>query len=293
MRSHGHASAGLGQQARRDDAQSNSPGISSAAAGAWTSRLLPPLLAIACAAAVGRYHSAYGRVPARVRDAYTYNSSRVLSAARPAAVLFENVVHADEALHLINASRSGRMEPAYVAKAAGPFGLGGVTKASSQRRSNTLHWMPHDDSPEIWALVQRIAAIVGIPSTHAERLQVIRYEPGQEYAGHVDGYEGDLAAAHPAGQRLVSTIVYLTSVAKGGGTEIAGRVVAAEQGRMLLFHNTAAGTNELDPSTRHAGLPVIAGEKWACNLWFHEFEVSESAEAAQRAKAKGFPDAAS
>ena len=51
MRSHGHASAGLGQQARRDDAQSNSPGISSAAAGAWTSRLLPPLLAIACAAA--------------------------------------------------------------------------------------------------------------------------------------------------------------------------------------------------------------------------------------------------
>ena len=87
--------------------------------------------------------------------------------------------------------------------------------------------------------------------------------------------------------------MYLTSVAKGGGTEIAGRVVAAEQGRMLLFHNTATGTNELDPSTRHAGLPVIAGEKWACNLWFHEFEVSESAEAAQRAKAKGFPDAAS
>ena len=215
MRSHGHASAGLGQRARRGDAQSNSPaGISSAAAGAWTSRLLPPLLAIACAAAVGRYHSAYGRVPARVRDAYTYNSSRVLSAARPTAVVFENVVHADEALHLINASRSG-MEPAYVAKTTGPFGLGGVKKASSQRRSNTLRWMPHDDSPEIWALVQRIAAIVGIPSTHAERLQVIRYEPGQEYADHVDGYEGDLAAAHPAGQRLVSTIVYLTSVAKG------------------------------------------------------------------------------
>ena len=222
MRSHGHASAGLGQRARRGDAHSNSPGISSAAAGAWTSRLLPPLLAIACAAAVGRYHSAYGRVPARVRDAYTYNSSRVLSAARPTAVVFENVVHADEALHLINASRSG-MEPAYVAKTTGPFGLGGVKKASSQRRSNTLHWMPHDDSLEIWALVQRIAAIVGIPSTHAERLQVICYAPGQEYAHHVDGYERGLATAHPAGQRLVSTLVYLNSVAKGGSWPVSSR----------------------------------------------------------------------
>ena len=97
------------------------------------------------------------------------------SGACPAPGARRELELAAEALHLINASRSGRMEPAYVAKAAGPFGLGGVTKASSQRRSNTLHWMPHDDSPEIWALVQRIVAIVGIPSTHAERLQVIRY----------------------------------------------------------------------------------------------------------------------
>lgn len=46
--------------------------------------------------------------------------------------------------------------------------------------------------------------------------------------------------------------------------------VPALTGRVLVFHNCYPGTRSLHPDSNHAGRPVAAGSKWACNLWYRE-----------------------
>jgi hypothetical protein len=46
---------------------------------------------------------------------------------------------------------------------------------TSDSRTNDNSWLVHDRSPLTWMLVERIAAIVGVPPTHAESIQVIHY----------------------------------------------------------------------------------------------------------------------
>jgi len=59
---------------------------------------------------------------------------------------------------------------------------------------------------------------------------------------------------------------------RGGGTGFPKLEVevAAKPGRMCIFHDLIGDGPERHPKALHAGLPVKAGEKWACNLWFRE-----------------------
>ena len=41
-------------------------------------------------------------------------------------------------------------------------------------------------------------------------------------------------------------------------------------GRMVIFHNTTGMVHDVHKKSLHGGLPVLLGEKWACNLWFRE-----------------------
>ena len=77
---------------------------------------------------------------------------------------------------------------------------------------------------------------------------------------------------------------YLNNVTKGGGTgfdSIEDRseplvveplVVEPKKGRMVVFQNVHAD-GSLHLESRHAGLPVEDGEKWAFNLWIREKEL--------------------
>lgn len=93
---------------------------------------------------------------------------------------------------------------------------------------------------------------------------------------HLDGYSED-SITHSAGQRLVTALVYLTTVADeaGGATQIGAYQIQPSLGRVLVFHNCHGKTNAVDHRTAHAGLPVrgAAVQKWAFNLWYHEYEV--------------------
>ena len=66
--------------------------------------------------------------------------------------------------------------------------------------------------------------------------------------------------------------IYLNDVEEGGGTGFPNLDVEieAKKGDVLVFHNTPPDSNKIHPKSLHAGLPVIAGEKWAINLWFRE-----------------------
>ena len=145
----------------------------------------------------------------------------------------------------------------------------------SQGRTNALTWVRHDTDDTVLAVATRISATVGLPLAHAESLQVIHYEPGQEYRTHFDAYdlstEKGQRYTERGGQRLVTALAYLGAV-EGGTTDFPrlGISVAPRCGSVLVFHNCHPGTDVCDRRTEHQGRPPLRGDKWAFNLWFHE-----------------------
>jgi prolyl 4-hydroxylase len=121
------------------------------------------------------------------------------------------------------------------------------------------------ESPAIHALNRRLAAASGTSVEQGEPLQVLRYTPGQEYRPHLD------AIANTDNQRILTFLVYLNDDFEGGETEfLTSRLkFKGTKGDGLLFRNAAASAQP-DPSSRHAGLPVTAGEKYLASRWIRE-----------------------
>ena len=75
----------------------------------------------------------------------------------------------------------------------------------------------------------------------------------------------------------MTALVYLTTLANeaGGATQIGAYQIQPILGRLLVFHNCDSKTNAVDHRAAHTGLPVRgkAVQKWAFNLWYHEYEV--------------------
>lgn len=119
---------------------------------------------------------------------------------------------------------------------------------------------------------ERIARAAGLPVPGLEWTQVLHYAVGQTFDWHVDwldpatpGHAPDLAAR---GQRIATCLVFLNDDFEGGETafEAGGLRHRGRKGDALLWANTLPdGT--IDQSTRHAGLPPTAGEKWVLSQW--------------------------
>jgi prolyl 4-hydroxylase len=58
-------------------------------------------------------------------------------------------------------------------------------------RTCQITWFSHGESPVVRTIVDIVAAVAGLPSHRAERLQVIRYSQGGEYKPHLDSYDLD------------------------------------------------------------------------------------------------------
>ena len=120
-----------------------------------------------------------------------------------------------------------------------------------------------------------LSALVGMPTSHAEPISVLRYLPGEEYKSHYDYFtvdeQGMPQVQDTNGQRIVTVFMYLNKTDAGGETEFPRLAIKVlpEKGKAVAFLNCdAKGQPDLD--TLHAGLPVIRGEKWLATLWFRE-----------------------
>lgn len=185
----------------------------------------------------------------------------------PVVYLFEDFIEEIEIEALLAASRS-HLQQSLV--------TGNKKSEKSDWRTGGLAWIHHRHTPAIGRLADRLSDLVGLPLWRAEDFQVIHYGQNQEYAPHLDGWVPDSERGQRCmergGQRLVTCLFYLNDVADGGGTCFPrlDLEVVARRGRMLVFHNCEPGSNELHRDSRHGGLPVESGEKWAANLWFRE-----------------------
>jgi len=148
--------------------------------------------------------------------------------------------------------------------------------ALSEKRTGSVAWVKHDQTPIVEGLVKRVSDLIGVPAHHSESLQVIHYGETQEYRPHYDAWDIGTAKGREktsiGGNRAVTALMYLNEVGAGGGTIFPNIEVEVEAipGRMVIFHDLYVDSSERHVDALHGGMPVIQGEKWACNLWFRE-----------------------
>lgn len=163
---------------------------------------------------------------------------------------------AAECAFLIEAA-AGRLKPAAIFhEGEGRFVRDPVRDSDAAGFPIVLEW------PAVHALNRRIAAASGTDVRQGEPLQVLRYRPGQQYRLHFDAVPG------LANQRHLTMLIYLNDDYAGGETGFpeAAIEVKGKAGDGLLFRNDLADGRP-DPTSRHAGLPVRAGEKLVASRW--------------------------
>ena len=126
------------------------------------------------------------------------------------------------------------------------------------------------DVPSVFAS-QRMARLAGLPHENGEALTILRYRPGEQYHPHHD-FLGPSDPDLPVhGQRIRTALLYLNEGYVGGETHFLSPNIkfTGRAGDVLVFHNVdEAGAP--DVAARHAGLPVLKGEKWIASLWLRD-----------------------
>lgn len=130
------------------------------------------------------------------------------------------------------------------------------------RTSDNATIGPARESLVVRALNVRVAMISGTLIEQGEPLTVLRYRPGQEYRLHLDTIDG------ARNQRIRTVLIYLNHGYPGGETDFPAvplRVVPS--GGDAIIFDTVAEDGRPDPRARHAGLPVLSGQKWLATRW--------------------------
>lgn len=165
-------------------------------------------------------------------------------------------------------------------------------------RSSSTAFLPYED-PVCHCVGQRALKFLGFIEHEAyERLQLVRYYPGQEYNLHSDWLHRPKVSRSPQDQgreynRLGSFFTYLGGNATGGETYFPfvngasinadgrkyaipasgqGLVVRPTKGSALFWMNLHASNGTGDERTFHAGLPVHSGVKYGMNVWTKHYK---------------------
>lgn len=150
-------------------------------------------------------------------------------------------------------------------------GQGGGFK--SKTRTSRNGWLRRNASPTLERIYKRFGDVLGIDHVllssdkNAEELQVVHYNKTQEYAPHHDF--GDDGTPE---QRFLTLLLYIKLPDAGGATSFPkaangrGLQVVPARGDAVLFYSMLPDGNA-DDLALHAGMPIIGGEKWVCNLW--------------------------
>lgn len=187
---------------------------------------------------------------------------------KPFVLVLDNVLSADECDTLVAQAQAKLQRSTVVDPATGK-------EINIAERSSSGTFFRINETPFIAKLDQRIAEIMHMPVENGEGLQILHYRKGGEYRPHFDYFPPDDpgSQAHLAhgGQRVSTMVIYLSAVEDGGGTQFpeVGLTVVPKKGSAVYFeYCNAAG--DVDPLTLHAGMPVLAGEKWIATKWVRQ-----------------------
>ncbi|WP_226536841.1 prolyl hydroxylase family protein [Fictibacillus halophilus] len=151
-----------------------------------------------------------------------------------------------------------------------------VVGGTNTRKSDTA-WLPHSLNEHVQLITNRIASIAGQPLSHAEQLQIVRYQVGGRFDAHLDTFSPSTPLGRKylenGGQRILTALLYLNTVRGAGGETFFPSLnfeVAPSQGNLLVFEDCYKNTNQPHPLSLHGSHPLRAGEKWIATLWFRE-----------------------
>ena len=123
----------------------------------------------------------------------------------------------------------------------------------------------------------RAADLVGLPASHVEPIQIVKYRKGQHFDTHHDlgpwDPENDSVEFIRSPTRLVTLFVYVNTVENGGETEFPVCKLKCQptEGTAILWSNVCRdeknGEWVPDPRTIHRGCPVQSGRKIGMNIW--------------------------
>lgn len=133
------------------------------------------------------------------------------------------------------------------------------------------------DTDIVLVLTQkRLELASGLAVHQQEAAHVLCYEVGQEYKAHFDFLlPDDPAFAHilqAMGQRVATCLTWLNDDYEGGETAFLkiDWKYRGKAGDSMLFLNVRTSDHRPDPTTLHAGTPVIAGRKWLLSQWVRD-----------------------
>lgn len=154
------------------------------------------------------------------------------------------------------------------------YGAGG-DQLDFRSRISQQAWLDDTDDPVVATLSQKVAALVNLPTSYQESLQVARYLPGGKFEPHYDAcdaHSDDCSGMNGvAGPRYATVLVYLNDNYTGGTTSFPklGITVHPEKGKAILFYDVDPQTLQILDKSFHSGDPLISGEKWIANKWVH------------------------
>jgi len=220
--------------------------------------------------------------PARdAGDALALDPQRLqlISEESPRAVLARGILSEAEAEHL-------RQEALPRLQRSGVVDTQTGESVQSSIRTSSGAFLPHKLSLTAERIERKIHLLTMTPPEHGESLQVLRYEPTQEYKPHLDYFHHESAKKN---NRLVTALMYLGNVDRGGETVfpvapapesqkasasnytacgMRGLSVRPNKGDVLVFWSMKPG-GEVDPASKHGSCPVEVGEKWTATRWIH------------------------
>jgi TPR repeat protein len=194
----------------------------------------------------------------------------------PRVSLLKRFFTVDECDHLVRLAQPF-MQPSRVITQSGKSEAGDVRTSEESPISDQLRDLV------VHRLEERMHDLTGTPERHGEPMMVLHYGAGMEYRPHTDYFDPDVEHFQEqlsrGGQRIITIITYLSSVAEGGSTDFpdAGISIEPVKGDAVLFFNTLEDGLP-DPLTRHAGTPVIDGDKWLATRWIREWDWREPRE---------------
>lgn len=190
-----------------------------------------------------------------------------LSIADPNVAVFENLLDDDECREMIETARGTLRRSSVV-------DVDGKSMVHDARTSDgtSMHTREH---PIIARIERRIAEATGLPARNGEPIQVLRYEPGDNYRFHHDYFDVTRPGMAPVlargGQRVATVLMYLNDVEQGGATVFPKLrlSVAPRRGTAIYFafHDELHGADE---RLLHGATPVVRGEKWVATKWIRQ-----------------------
>lgn len=219
----------------------------------------------------------------------TMNMTLKVLSCEPRVFEVENFLSPIEIEHVLEMATGAKLK----LSVTGHVDSGGIIEGdvSKWMRSSRNAWVARDGSPIIDAIYRRSADLLRVDeallrsrteddrefpelgsndtNSLAEHLQLVHYSVGQDYGPHHDFLYTQDIDNEKQDARLVTLLLYLNTVPKGGETSFpryanaetdGSLLVKPVAGKAVLFYNLLPDGN-FDDLSQHAALPVIEGEK--------------------------------